>query len=47
MYRTEANSLPHPFKSVIHYNITQRYTKCCPLPFECFPQTDFGNMKER
>ena len=30
MYRTEANCLPHHFKSVIHYNITQRYTKCGP-----------------
>ena len=30
MYRTEANCLPHPFKSVIHYNITQLYTKCGP-----------------
>jgi len=30
MYRTEANCLPHPYKSVIHYNITERYTKCGP-----------------
>jgi len=35
-----------PFKSVIHYNITQRYTKCGPLPFEYFQQTDFRNMKK-
>jgi len=46
MYRTEANCLSHPFKCVIHYNITQRYTKCGPLPFECFPQTDFRNKKK-
>jgi hypothetical protein len=43
---SQAKSLPYPFKSVIHYNITQRYTKCGRLPFKCFSKTDFRNTKK-